>query len=122
MGVGGAVLAVNLTDQAMTKSPQALAQLLLETINAGMQEIASITNEVVSPFVSSAHLNLQAITSGQLPKIAEAPARNGYAREIEEASAIPKRRLGAYGKAFGTAAGNTPQTTRYTSEEEDGNG
>ncbi len=95
MGAGGVVLAINLSDQALRRSPQALAQLLLETINSGMRQVADLTNEVVSPYVSGSNLNVQAITSGRLPAIADEQPKSAHALEIEQASAIPKRPLGS---------------------------
>ncbi|SOD72407.1 DNA-binding protein YbaB [Jatrophihabitans sp. GAS493] len=98
MGAGGAVRAVTLTQQAMQKTPEALSRLLLETINAATQQVAEKTNEVVSPFVSNAGLDLQAITSGRISTAPQQRPQNPFAEEIERASAIPKRPMGDYAR------------------------
>lgn len=108
MAVGGAVTAVHLTDAAMVKAPQALSRELVETLNEGMRQIAARTNEVVSPLVSSADLDLAAITAGRLPKVAEPPPKADWVREIEEASRIPKRPLGRYALGAEPPAGEQP--------------
>ena len=98
MAVGGAVTAVHLTEAAMDKTPQTLSRELVATLNEGMRQIAARTNEVVAPFLSSADLDLAAITSGRLPKAAEPPPKADWIREIEDASRIPKRPLGRYAR------------------------
>lgn len=113
MGVGGAIVAVNLTDAAMAKTPEALSRALLETINTGMRQIAARTNEIVAPYLSGADLDLAAITSGRLPAIAQPPAKSALAREIEAASAIPKRPLGRF-------AGVRPVVRNTDGEDGDG--
>lgn len=117
MGPGGAVLGIELTDQAMQKSPQALAQALVETINSGMRQIADITNEVVAPFVSSANLDLQAITSGRLPGLAQERTTNPHAHEIEVASAIPKAPLGAYARGVQAQTPGFNRSPGFNEEE-----
>ncbi len=113
MGVGGAILGVNLSERAMERSPQALSAALVETINDGMRQIAEITNEVVAPYLSGADLDLAAITSGRLPKPTGERSMNEFADEIEAASKIPKRPMGSYAR-------NRPAAD-YT-REEDGDG
>ena len=98
MGAGGAVRAVTLSEQAMQKTPEALSRLLLETINSATQQIADKTNEVVSPFVSNAGLDLQSITSGRMTAAPQQRPQNPFAEEIELASAIPKRPMGDYAR------------------------
>lgn len=96
MAVGGAVLAVHLTEDAMAKTPQALSRALVEVMNEGMRQIAARTNEVVAPYLSGADLDLAAITSGRLPKAAEPPPKPDWMEEIEAASRIPKKPLGRF--------------------------
>lgn len=98
MAVGGAVTAFHLTGAAMDKTPETLSRELLDTLNQGLRQIAARTNEVVAPFLSSADLDLAAITSGRLPKAAEPPPKADWMREIEEASRVPKRPLGRYAR------------------------
>lgn len=98
MGVGGAILAVNLSAAALRRGPEELSEALLETINRGMKQVATLTNELVAPYLSSADLDLNAITSGRLPSSAAPPPKPDIAAEIEAASRLPKRPLGRYGR------------------------
>lgn len=110
MGAGGAVLAVHLTEDAMSQAPEALSRALVATINEGMRRIAAHTNELVAPYLSGADLDVAAIMSGRLPAAAQPPPKADLAREIEEASRIPKRPLGSYAAR---------KASQYTSEQDD---
>jgi len=90
LGAGGAILGIRLRDSAMEKRPRALSEELLRTINAGVQQVAEMTNELVGQFLSRPDSDLAAVTSGRLPDRLIPPEKSDLAKEIEAASAIPK--------------------------------
>ncbi len=85
LAAGGAIVDLKLTAQAMAKTPQTLANTILEAIRAGLAQVAERTTAEVAPLTGRA--DVAAIAQGRSPSLAEdSPADSQVAT-----SAAPQR-------------------------------
>lgn len=81
---GGHLADLRLTPQALHKTPEALASVILETVRAGAAKIAERTLAEVGP-LTSGQIDVRAVAAGQLPPLG---LRGGPAQEPEPVPAL----------------------------------
>jgi DNA-binding protein YbaB len=68
MAAGGAIVDLQLTRQAMSKSPEKLAGTILEAIRVGLAQVAERTTAEVEP-LTGRRVDVAAIAQGRLPSL-----------------------------------------------------
>lgn len=75
MAAGGAIVDLRITERAMDKSPEVLANTILDAIRRGLAKVAERTAAEVEPLTGH-RVDIASVASGRLPSLSVAAQRD----------------------------------------------